>query len=103
MTAAGVLLERCFTTRYTGKGDWNVWFDDIRDCGPQVPVLSSDLSQPFNPPVEDGLVLCADRLLQAGFNDEEIRTMAVPNSTCLVGAPALPDAPAREEKVGVRA
>ena len=43
-------------------------------------MLSTDLGQVFNPPVEDGLALMADRLLEAGFDEEEVRTMAVTNT-----------------------
>jgi hypothetical protein len=50
-------------------------------------VLSSDLGQPFNPPVEDGLALMADRLLAAGFTEDEIRTMAVDNSRAVALRP----------------
>jgi hypothetical protein len=102
LAAKGALLERCFTTPYTGKVEWDLWFDNIRAARPENSVLSSDLGQPFNPPVEDGLALCADRLLAAGFSDEEIRTMAVHNSRWLVGAQPLPGAPARDEKAGTR-
>jgi hypothetical protein len=35
--------------------------------------------------VEDGLALMADRLLEAGFSDEEVRTMAVDNTRMLAG------------------
>jgi hypothetical protein len=103
LAAKGALLERCFTTPYTGKVEWDLWFHNIRAAGPEHSVLSSDLGQPFNPPVEDGLALCADRLLAAGFTDEEVRVMAVHNSRWLVGAEPLPDAPAREERAGSRA
>jgi len=98
LAAKGALLERCFTTPYTGKVEWDLWFHNIRAAGPEHSVLSSDLGQPFNPPVEDGLALCADRLLAAGFSDDEVRVMAVHNSRWLVGAEPLPDAPVREEK-----
>lgn len=91
----GALLERCFTTPYTGKVEWDVWFRNIREVGPEHSVVSSDLGQPFNPPVEDGLALCADRLLDNGFSEEEVRVMTVHNSRWLVGADALDDAPAR--------
>jgi Family of unknown function (DUF6282) len=103
LAAKGALLERCFTTPYTGKVEWDLWFHNIRETGPANSVLSSDLGQPFNPPVEDGLALCADYLLQAGFSNDEIRTMAVHNTRWLVGAEALPGAPARDEKAEVRA
>lgn len=98
LAARGALLERCFTTPHTGKVEWDLWFHNIRAAGPENSVLSSDLGQPFNPPVEDGLALCADRLLGAGFSDDEIRVMAVHNSRWLVGADPLPDAPGREDR-----
>ncbi|KNE80352.1 MULTISPECIES: DUF6282 family protein [Streptomyces] len=87
----GALLERCFTTPYTGKVGWDLWFSNIREAGPENSIVSSDLGQPFNPPVEHGLALAADRLLDAGFSDEEIRTMTVHNSRALVGAEPLSD------------
>lgn len=102
LAAKGALLERCFTTPHTGKVEWDLWFHNIRAAGPEHSVLSSDLGQPFNPPVEDGLALCADRLLGAGFSDDEIRVMAVHNSRWLVGADPLPDAPARESRAEAR-
>ena len=77
---AGALMERCFTTPYTGKVAWDDLFANIRAVGPARSILSSDLGQPFNPPVEDGLALFADRLLAAGFTEDEVHTMAVTNS-----------------------
>lgn len=85
----GALLERCFTTPYTGKVEWYLWFRNIRETGPENSVVSSDLGQPFNPPVEHGLALAADRLLEAGFTDDEVRTMTVHNSRALMGATPL--------------
>jgi hypothetical protein len=82
----GALLERCFTTPHTGKVTWERMFDAIRATGPERSVLSTDLGQVFNPPVEDGLALMADRLLEAGFDEEEIHTMAVTNTGRLAGA-----------------
>jgi hypothetical protein len=88
LASQGALLERCFTTPHTGKVSWSDLFDNIRQVGPQHSVLSSDLGQPFNPPVEDGLALFADRLLQAGFTEAEVHTMAVTNSRALAAAPS---------------
>jgi hypothetical protein len=76
----GALMERCFTTPYTGKCSWQHVFDGIRATGPEHNLLSTDLGQPANPPVEDGLALFADRLLAGGFGDDEIRAMTVANS-----------------------
>lgn len=80
LAAQGALLERCFTTPYTGKVSWEDLFANIRAVGVEHSILSSDLGQPFNPPVEDGLPLFADKLLEAGFTADEVRVMAVDNS-----------------------
>jgi hypothetical protein len=85
LAAKGALLERCFTTPHTGKVTWERVFEAIRATGPENSVLSTDLGQVFNPPVEDGLPLMADRLLEAGFDEEEVRTMAVTNTRRLAG------------------
>ncbi|HEY3764925.1 MAG TPA: DUF6282 family protein [Gaiellales bacterium] len=76
----GVVLERCFTTPHTGKCTWRRVCDGIRATGPGRNLLSTDLGQPQNPPVEDGLALFADRLLAGGFGEDEIRTMTAGNS-----------------------
>lgn len=93
LTAHGAYLERCLTTPLTGKVDWDVWLGNIRAAGPEFSVVSSDLGQPFNPPVEDGLGIAADILLEAGFSEEEVRLMVVHNSRWLAGAAPLKDAP----------
>jgi hypothetical protein len=85
LAGRGALLERCFTTAYTRKVSWELLFEHIRAVGPEHSLLSSDLGQPFNPPVEDGLALFADRLLDAGFTDDEVRTMAVTNTRRVLG------------------
>lgn len=86
LAAKGALLERCFTAPYSGKISWAVWQENIRAVGVQHSVLASDLGRHADPPVEDGLALLADRLLAAGFTDDEVRLMAVHNSRWLAGA-----------------
>ncbi len=81
----GALLERCFTTPHTGKIEWAQWLANIRDTGPESSVLSTDLGQVFNPPVEDGMALMVDRLLGAGFEEEEVYVMAVVNTRIVAG------------------
>lgn len=102
LAAQGALLERCLTTPLTGKVDWDLWFSNIRSAGPEHSVISSDLGQPFNPPVEDGLAIAADLLLREGFTDEEVRIMTVHNSRWLAGADPLPGAPARKDPASSR-
>ncbi len=86
LAARGAWLERCFAPIHTGKVTWEMTFDAIRATGPEHNVLSTDLGQPANPPVEDGLALLADRLLGAGFSEEDVHTMAVVNTRALAGA-----------------
>lgn len=81
----GALLERCFTTPYTGKTPWEHVFEGVRATGVENNVLSTDLGQVFNPPVEDGVALFADRFLEAGFSEEEVHMMTVSNSRRLAG------------------
>lgn len=85
LAARGALLERCFTTPHTGKVEWDRWLGAIREVGVEHSVLSTDLGQVFNPPVEDGMALMADRLLAAGFDEKEIKTMAVTNTRRVAG------------------
>jgi hypothetical protein len=82
----GALLERAFTTPYTGKCTWEQVFEATRAVGAERTVLSTDLGQVFNPPVEDGLAIMADRFLEAGFTEDEVRTMAVENTRFIAEA-----------------
>jgi len=82
----GALFQRALTTPYTGKCTWEEIFAATRAVGAAHTVWGSDLGQVFNPPVEDGLALMADRFLEAGFSDEEVRIMAVENTRRLAGA-----------------
>lgn len=83
LAGLGAYLERCFTTPYTGKVTWEQMVANIRQVGPRHSVLASDLGQPGNPPVEDGLALMADHLLAAGISEEDVHQMAVTNSVHL--------------------
>ena len=86
LAAKGALLERCMTTPHTGKIAWEDWIEHIRATEPEHSILSTDLGQVFNPPVEDGMGIMVDRLLDAGFNDEEVQVMAVANTRRVAGA-----------------
>ena len=85
LAGMGAVLERCFAPIHTGKVSWERTFEAIRATGPAANVLSTDLGQPQNPPVEDGLALMADSLLEAGLSEGDIRTMAVANTRRLAG------------------
>jgi hypothetical protein len=85
----GALLERCFVTFHTEKAPWERMLEGIRATGVENNVLSTDLGQRFNPPVEDGLPLMADRMLAAGFSEDEVRTVAVTNTRRVAGLEVL--------------
>jgi hypothetical protein len=89
LAGKGALLERCMTTPHTGKIAWEQWMQNIRDAGYEHSVLSTDLGQTFNPPVEDGMGIMVDQLLGFGFSEEEVHVMAVVNSRRVAGAKAL--------------
>ena len=85
LAGMGAWIERCFTTPYTGKCSWEQWFEGTRAVGAERTLLASDLGQVQNPPVEDGLALMADRLLEAGFGEDDVQTMAVTNTRKIAG------------------
>ena len=82
---AGFVLKSHYAPTAERKVSWEQTFDAIRATGPEHNVLSTDLGQVQNPPVEDGLALMADRLLEAGFSEDDVRTMAVTNTRLLAG------------------
>jgi hypothetical protein len=82
----GAMIEHCFTTTYTAKAPWELAFANIRTAGVSRAVISTDLGQTINPPVAEGFAMFAQRLLDAGFSADEVRTMAVTNPTRLVEA-----------------
>ena len=80
----GAIIEHCFTTTYTNKAPWELAFANIRKAGVTRAVISTDLGQTINPPVAEGFAMFAQRLLDAGFSADEVRTMAVTIPTRLI-------------------
>ena len=91
----GALLERCFTTPHTGKSTWEQ--DLRRDPRDRRRALGAlDGPRPDREPAGRGWSgLMADRLLAAGFAEDEVHTMAVGNTRRLAGGPPYEPAPAR--------
>jgi hypothetical protein len=83
----GCVIERCLSTPLSGKTTWKHVFDGVRAVGVERSLFSSDCGNPDYPPVEDGLALWADRLLGAGFDEDETREMIVGQSRRLAGSP----------------
>jgi Family of unknown function (DUF6282) len=95
LAGMGALIEHCYTTAFTGKTTWDKVFANLRATGPGAAVVSTDLGQAANPPVADGLADFADRLLEAGFSVDDVRTMAVVNPSRLLGVTASQPAASR--------
>ena len=81
----GCLIERCLSTPFSGKTSFEHVFEGVRAVGLERNFFSSDLGNPSYPPVEDGLALWADRLVGAGFGDDETREMIVGGSRRVAG------------------
>ncbi|MER7006060.1 DUF6282 family protein [Dactylosporangium sp. NPDC000555] len=78
-TGLGGLIEVC---AHTLLGDDPVGSPEriaeiISLAGPEKCVLASDLGQFHNPPPVLGLQLAADRLVELGFSEKDVRRMAV--------------------------
>ena len=84
LAAMGAFIEHCYTTFYTGKAPWELLYESIRAVGPERSVISTNLGQKVNPPIAEGFADFAQRLLDAGFSPDEVRTMAVTNPRWLV-------------------
>ena len=82
----GAVIEHCFTTTYTGKATWESAFSNIRKTGVARTLISTDLGQTINPPVAEGFAMFAQKLLDAGFSPDEVRTMAVTIPSRLIEA-----------------
>ena len=84
LAGMGAYIEHCFTTMYTGKAPWEAVIEAIRVVGPERCVMSTDLGQTINPPVAEGFAMFAQKMLENGFNLDQIRRMTVANPTALL-------------------
>jgi predicted metal-dependent TIM-barrel fold hydrolase len=58
-----------------------VFFESVRQVGPERVILSTDLGQTMNPPVAEGFAMFAQKMLDAGFGKADVRRMTVTNPT----------------------
>jgi hypothetical protein len=90
----GVYFERCFTTPNTGKISWEQVYANIRQVGPDSTVLATDLGQTTAPYPDEGLGIFAEKLLDNGFTEREVRSMVRDNPAQLLGARTTAEAAA---------
>lgn len=91
LTAAGALMERCFsdTTDKPGAIGTADMADRIREVGVGSSVLTSDLGQPHNPKPVVGFALFVSALQACGLSEADIRQMAAINPARLLNMEGL--------------
>jgi Family of unknown function (DUF6282) len=85
LVARGCVVERCLSTPLSGKTTFEHVFDGVRAVGLENNFFSSDFGNPDYPPVEEGLAIWADKLFEAGFDEDEVRAMIVDGSRRIAG------------------
>lgn len=85
LVGRGCLIERCLSTPLSGKTTWEHVFEGVRAVGLEHNFFSSDFGNPDYPAVEDGLAMWAQKLLEDGFAEDEIREMIVEGSRRVAG------------------
>jgi hypothetical protein len=80
----GAYTELAFVNMAMDKLTARQYADVIRAVGAEGCILSSDLGQPFSPPVGDGWRLYLDLLRGEGISEDEIVRMAVVNPRALL-------------------
>lgn len=81
----GAVMEHCYTTWATGKVEFEVTKNQIREIGPEHCILATDLGQKTALYPDEGLLEFAKRLYDDGFTKQEVRTMTVDNPRMLLG------------------
>lgn len=82
----GATIEHTYTSpAVLGPITWEEAYHEIRAVGPEHILLSTDLGQAQNVYPDEGLRDYAQRLLDAGFAEEELRQMMVDTPEMLVG------------------
>jgi predicted metal-dependent TIM-barrel fold hydrolase len=69
---------------YNSQAPWDVFFESVRQVGPERVILSTDLGQTAHPTVALGFAMFGQKMLDAGFKKTDVRRMAVTNPAALV-------------------
>ncbi|MDK2866199.1 MAG: hypothetical protein PWP51_39 [Clostridiales bacterium] len=80
----GAVMEHCYTTFATGKVDFETTLAQIKAIGADHVVLGTDLGQKTALYPDEGLMIFAEKLFQAGMPEAEIEKMTVHNNVALL-------------------
>lgn len=81
----GAYMEHCYTTWATNKVELGEAIRQIRELGPDRVIISTDLGQPTALYPDEGLKVYAQKLVEAGFSETDVRKMCVNNPAALLG------------------
>jgi len=84
LIAHGAYIEHCYTTFSTGKCEFDVIAEQIRAVGPEHVIMATDLGQKTAKYPDEGMQEFGEKLMEKGFTEEEIYTMAVKNPRWLL-------------------
>lgn len=84
LVSMGAYIEHCYTTWATGKVDFETTLEQIKAIGPDHVVLGTDLGQPTALYPDEGLLLFANKLVEAGIPEQEVVKMTVRNNLTLL-------------------
>jgi hypothetical protein len=80
----GAYMEHCYTTWDTGKVEFAETVRQIKAVGADHVLLSTDLGQAANVYPDEGLLIFCNKLVEAGFSQNDVRKMCVDNPKALI-------------------
>lgn len=80
----GAVMEHCYTTWATNKVSLDTSIAQIKALGPNNVIIATDLGQKTSIYPDQGMQIYAEKLIEAGFTEEEVRTMCVYNQQKLL-------------------
>ncbi len=84
LVSMGAFIEHCYTTWATGKVQFETALEQIKAIGCEHVILSTDLGQPAAVYPDEGLLLYANRLVEAGIPEQEVVKTTVRNNLILL-------------------
>ncbi len=81
----GALMEHCYTTWATGKIDIETSIAQIKALGPERVIIATDLGQATSVYPDEGMAIYAQKLLDSGISEDDVRQMFVHNQRMLLG------------------
>lgn len=80
----GAYMEHCYTTWATQKVDLETSLSMIKAMSPERVIISTDLGQKTSIYPDQGMAIYGQKLLEAGFSEDDIHTMFVKNQRILL-------------------